>query len=167
MFIPLARFNLTTVKNYKQMKIKYYLMVFLAGIGLNSCDDDFLNRVPLDQISDPEFWNSTGDLELYLNTFYDTFDGWPPSGGGSAPTKDRGTDIALPAINVFGRDRHARPRRHRQPDAHAHGHALRLPPARLGPLPHRRPLDAVEPARAGPADHPRGLEARGGPGQYS
>ncbi|EON79082.1 Putative outer membrane protein, probably involved in nutrient binding protein [Lunatimonas lonarensis] len=80
----------------------YYVIAFLAGTMLYSCDDDFLNRVPLDQISDPEFWNSTGDMELFLNTFYDTFDGWPPSGGGSAPTKDRGTDIALPAINVFG-----------------------------------------------------------------
>ena len=84
------------------MKRIYNLVFFLAAMMLHSCDDDFLNRVPLDQISDPEFWNSTGDMELFLNTFYDTFDGWPPSGGGSAPTKDRGTDIALPAINVFG-----------------------------------------------------------------
>ncbi|MCC5939415.1 MAG: RagB/SusD family nutrient uptake outer membrane protein [Lunatimonas sp.] len=84
------------------MKSIYYIIAFLVGTTLYSCDDDFLNRVPLDQISDPEFWNSTGDMELFLNTFYDTFDGWPPSGGGSAPTKDRGTDIALPAINVFG-----------------------------------------------------------------
>jgi starch-binding outer membrane protein, SusD/RagB family len=84
------------------MKKLYYILLYLTGIFLYSCDDDFLNRVPLDEISDPEFWNSTNDLELFLNTFYDNFDGWPPSGGGQAPTKDRGTDIALPSINVFG-----------------------------------------------------------------
>lgn len=84
------------------MKKINYKAILVSVLMLFSCDDDFLNRVPLDQISDPEFWNSTGDMELFLNSFYDTFDGWPPSGGGNAPTKDRGTDIALPAINVFG-----------------------------------------------------------------
>ena len=84
------------------MKRICYLILTVAGTFLYSCDDDFLDRVPLDQISDPEFWNSQSDLELFLNSFYDTFDGWPPAGGGAAPTKDRGTDIALPSPNVTG-----------------------------------------------------------------
>ena len=69
---------------------------------LYSCQDDFLERSPLDQISDPEFWNSQSDLELFLNSFYDSFQGWPASGGGKAPTKDEGTDFAMEGLNAFG-----------------------------------------------------------------
>ena len=69
-----------------------------------SCNDDLLDRTPLDEISDPEFWTSETDLELYLNGLYDNFDGWWVSGGGAAPTYDRGTDLALPPPNVFGND---------------------------------------------------------------
>ncbi len=69
-----------------------------------SCNEDFLERTPLDQISDPEFWQSEADLELYLNNFYDSFEGWWVSGGGAAPTYDRGSDLALPNPNSYGND---------------------------------------------------------------
>lgn len=71
---------------------------------LYSCNEEFLDRTPLDEISDPEFWQSETDLELYLNNFYDNFEGWWVSGGGAAPTYDRGTDVALPNPNVYGND---------------------------------------------------------------
>jgi len=71
---------------------------------LYSCDEDFLDRTPLDEISDPDFWQSENDLELYLNNLYDNFEGWWVSGGGAAPTYDRGTDLALPNPNVYGND---------------------------------------------------------------
>jgi len=71
---------------------------------LYSCEEDFLDKTPLDQISDPDFWTSETDLELYLNNFYDLFEGWWVSGGGKAPTFDTGSDLVLPPPNVYGED---------------------------------------------------------------
>lgn len=84
------------------MKKIFYILILVVGTSMYSCQDDFLERSPLDQISDPEFWNSQSDLELFLNSFYDSFQGWPASGGGKAPTKDEGTDLALEGLNAFG-----------------------------------------------------------------
>jgi len=82
-------------------KISYFILILL-GIFLYSCEEDLLDKTPLDQISDPEFWTSETDLELYLNNFYDLFEGWWVSGGGKAPTFDTGSDLALPPPNVYG-----------------------------------------------------------------
>jgi hypothetical protein len=84
------------------MKKIFYILILVSGTFLYSCHEGFLERSPLDQISDPEFWNSQSDLELFLNSFYDSFQGWPASGGGKAPTKDEGTDLALEGLNAFG-----------------------------------------------------------------
>ena len=51
------------------MKKIYFILIILMGISMYSCDKDFLDRTPLDQISDPDFWTSETDLELYLNNF--------------------------------------------------------------------------------------------------
>jgi len=74
--------------------ILYIILVLSVGIIFNSCED-FLERTPQDQISDPEFWNTATDLELYVNSFYEYFEGWPGLGSGNGATKDCGTDIAL------------------------------------------------------------------------
>lgn len=86
------------------MKKIYFILIILMGISMYSCDKDFLDKTPLDQISDPDFWTSETDLELYLNDFYDFFDGWWVAGGGKAPTYDQGTDLALPTPNAYGDD---------------------------------------------------------------
>jgi hypothetical protein len=86
------------------MKKITYLIIILIGTFLYSCEKDFLEKTPQDQISDPEFWKSETDLELYLNKFYDSFEGWWVSGGGKAPTPDQGTDLALPSPNQYGGD---------------------------------------------------------------
>ena len=82
-------------------KIPIYILILTFGMLFYSCEKDLLNKTPMDQISDPDFWKSASDLELYLNKLYDTFDGWPVSGGGAAPTKDNGTDIALHTANAY------------------------------------------------------------------
>jgi len=84
------------------MKKIYLLLIVLMGVIMTSCNKDFLDRTPLDQISDPDFWTSETDLELYLNSFYDSFEGWWVAGGGKAPTYDEGTDLALPNPNTYG-----------------------------------------------------------------
>ncbi len=81
-------------------KISYFIIILL-GIFLYSCED-FLDRTPLDQISDPDFWSTETDLELYINDFYDLLEGWWVAGGGKAPTYDTGTDLALPSPNAYG-----------------------------------------------------------------
>ncbi len=62
-------------------KIKYVAILTLA-IFYTSCNDDFLDRVPLDKISDANYWTNTNDLKLYANNWYsknellEKEDGW-------------------------------------------------------------------------------------------
>lgn len=37
---------------------------------LSACNDDFMERFPLDKINDANFWKTTSDLEIYANQFY-------------------------------------------------------------------------------------------------
>lgn len=53
----------------KNSIIKIYLVVFASLISA-SCNDDFLERIPLDEISNETFWNTESDLRVYNNTFY-------------------------------------------------------------------------------------------------
>ncbi|MEX2566190.1 MAG: RagB/SusD family nutrient uptake outer membrane protein [Cyclobacteriaceae bacterium] len=52
----------------KNLKI---FAIILSMITASACNDDFLERYPLDQISDIQFWNTATDLELYANQFYE------------------------------------------------------------------------------------------------
>ncbi|MBX2875316.1 MAG: RagB/SusD family nutrient uptake outer membrane protein, partial [Saprospiraceae bacterium] len=49
---------------------KYSFMV-LAVTLMASCNDDFLERLPLDEISAETFWNTENDLKVYNNRIYD------------------------------------------------------------------------------------------------
>ena len=46
------------------------IVLIISLFATVACNDDYLERHPLDQISDREFWNSATDLELYANQFY-------------------------------------------------------------------------------------------------
>lgn len=65
------------------------------GVVFTSCKKNFLDLTPKDQISDPEFWKSTQDMELYVNGLYSVLPGWLTSGSGGNPLLDAGTDIAI------------------------------------------------------------------------
>jgi hypothetical protein len=43
----------------------------LATLLLSACNDEFLERYPLDEVSNETFWNTENDLEVYNNSFYD------------------------------------------------------------------------------------------------
>ncbi len=43
----------------------------IAALVLLSCNDDFLERFPLDQLSNETFWKTENDLAVYNNTIYD------------------------------------------------------------------------------------------------
>ncbi|MEN6453490.1 MAG: RagB/SusD family nutrient uptake outer membrane protein [Prolixibacteraceae bacterium] len=51
------------------MKIKNINIGIILAL-LAGCNDEFLERAPLDQISDESFWKAEKDLQLYCNTFY-------------------------------------------------------------------------------------------------
>lgn len=45
-------------------------LIILAAFVLTSCNDEFLERAPLDEISNSSFWNSENDLRVYNNSLY-------------------------------------------------------------------------------------------------
>lgn len=79
------------------MKKIFYITILSIGMAmvLGSCNKEFLDLTPADQISDPEFWKSPQDMELYLNGLYSVLPGWRLSGSGGNPLLDAGTDLAI------------------------------------------------------------------------
>ncbi len=77
-------------------KILYISILSLAiALVIPSCKKDFLDLTPADQISDPEFWKSAQDMELYVNGLYSVLPGWLGSGSGGNPLLDAGTEMAI------------------------------------------------------------------------
>ncbi len=76
------------------MKKVLYTLIIVLGIVTSSCND-LLEKTPLDQISDPQFWQTDGDLELYINSLYANFQGWNGVGAGGTALPDNGTDILI------------------------------------------------------------------------
>jgi hypothetical protein len=76
-------------------KIFYTILILFTGINLISCDKDLLDKTPLDEISDPEFWNTENDLKLYVSNLYENIEGWEPAGSGESPLPDRSSDIVI------------------------------------------------------------------------
>ena len=88
------------------MKMKYIILSILFLTLVSSCDDDFLERFPLDTIVDQNFWQSESDLKLYANSFYGTYiEGFDNSlsqrnpwgyQGSTIPYADLHSDNAIP-----------------------------------------------------------------------
>ncbi|MCK5279121.1 MAG: RagB/SusD family nutrient uptake outer membrane protein, partial [Cyclobacteriaceae bacterium] len=53
----------------KKHIIKICLVVIATFLSL-SCNDEFLDRQPLDEISNESFWNTENDLKVYNNSLY-------------------------------------------------------------------------------------------------
>lgn len=51
----------------KNLNIKIIISLLFATIA---CNDDFMERYPLDKISDVTFWKSASDIKTYANQFY-------------------------------------------------------------------------------------------------
>jgi hypothetical protein len=50
-----------------------YLASLVVVMASSGCKKEFLDRYPLDQITDNTFWKSANDLELYVNSFYSLY----------------------------------------------------------------------------------------------
>ena len=48
-----------------------FCLTSIAMLFAFSCNDDFLERLPLDEISSETFWNTENDLKVYNNRIYD------------------------------------------------------------------------------------------------
>ncbi|MFC4875086.1 RagB/SusD family nutrient uptake outer membrane protein, partial [Negadavirga shengliensis] len=48
----------------------YFRLLMVSSFMLGACNDDFLERYPLDQVSNETFWNTENDLATYNNYFY-------------------------------------------------------------------------------------------------
>lgn len=49
---------------------KYILALGIASVLLPSCNDDFMERYPQDQLTDESFWKTETDIKLMLNSLY-------------------------------------------------------------------------------------------------
>ncbi|MEN7548492.1 RagB/SusD family nutrient uptake outer membrane protein [Rapidithrix thailandica] len=57
------------------MKKIYLYPLITLFITLSACNDDFLERYPLDALSDQGFWKKEADLATYANRFYPSLPG--------------------------------------------------------------------------------------------
>lgn len=85
------------------MKIRFnYISTILTVLlysGFYSCNNDFMERIPTDSISDENFWKSAKDLEIYCNGLY-TFIKGHGTGHESSPllTGDNQSDNMAPML---------------------------------------------------------------------
>ncbi len=56
-------------------RILYIAISFVAVVSLASCNDDFLERQPKDQMTDANFWQNEGHLISVANTFTESLQG--------------------------------------------------------------------------------------------
>ena len=47
----------------------------IISILISSCNNDFLERYPLDEVSNETFWNSENDMKVYNNSLYELISG--------------------------------------------------------------------------------------------
>lgn len=87
------------------MKKTFHILSVLLGIVLvlGSCQKT-LDKTPQDQISDPEFWKSSSDLQLYVNNMYSVLPSWLLTGSGGNPLLDASTDVAI-STGLFATNR--------------------------------------------------------------
>ncbi|MDR0688314.1 MAG: RagB/SusD family nutrient uptake outer membrane protein [Prevotellaceae bacterium] len=85
-------------------KIGILLLAFTGLFWASSCNDEFMDRVPENSISDGAVWKTPNDLQLYVNNFYNREDLllYDNSAGGSCNIgiytidRDNGSDTEIP-----------------------------------------------------------------------
>lgn len=81
-------------------KYLFYTLFSLFIWALSGCDEDFLDRNPLDQISSSNFWKSKADLDMALTACYGTLQNGMFSYG--MPNWDALTDNGYGQHNYWG-----------------------------------------------------------------
>uniref|UniRef100_UPI0040474037 RagB/SusD family nutrient uptake outer membrane protein n=1 Tax=Mariniflexile sp. TaxID=1979402 RepID=UPI0040474037 len=76
------------------MKNILKLLILSSILSLTSCDD-FLEKIPLDTVSEASFYKNASDLQAAVNGFYNDLPGWPNTSVGFAVLPDSNTDMGL------------------------------------------------------------------------
>lgn len=76
------------------MKNIYKLLILSAIFSLTSCED-YLDKPPLDEISEVTFYQNSNDLRTAVNGFYNDLPGWQALGVGFNTLPDSNTDMGL------------------------------------------------------------------------
>ncbi|WP_186756001.1 RagB/SusD family nutrient uptake outer membrane protein [Echinicola salinicaeni] len=81
----------------KSRLIYIWILLVAFVISLGSCREDFLERYPLDQMTDATFFTSANDLKVMVNGFYRLFPRYHFQQGGNAHNGylDANTDIQV------------------------------------------------------------------------
>jgi hypothetical protein len=53
--------------------MKKYSILLVIAVVLGSCDDDFLERPPLNQMNDADLWTTESSVRQYANGFYPNY----------------------------------------------------------------------------------------------
>ncbi|MDR1593139.1 MAG: hypothetical protein LBS43_01485, partial [Prevotellaceae bacterium] len=54
----------------KTVKLYFNIFLCMVGLGLTSCNDDFMEQIPETSITVAGFFKSTDDLQTYVNGLY-------------------------------------------------------------------------------------------------
>ena len=79
------------------MIMKTNIKNIILGITLAflaSCNDQFLEKAPMDQLSDASYWKTETDLQLYCNNFYAVY--FPGLGVGNGSNDALGVQVEIP-----------------------------------------------------------------------
>lgn len=52
----------------KNINLRYILIIFF--FVFSACEEEYLEKLPMDEISSENYWKTTNDLKLYVNQFY-------------------------------------------------------------------------------------------------
>jgi len=88
--------RLLRIKRINEMKKILYISILMACLTL-SCSEDFLNRLPLDELSPADYFKTANDLKLYANRFYPLLPSHSGYGGGTFWT-DQNSDNMVPMV---------------------------------------------------------------------
>ncbi len=53
----------------KNIKLPFLILLAML-LTMGACNDDFLEKYPLDKINDASYWKTASDVEMYANQFY-------------------------------------------------------------------------------------------------
>ena len=54
----------------KQNKLTIIFFSLLVALAFTACNDDLLEKRPLDEVSSADFFKQPSDMEIYVNQFY-------------------------------------------------------------------------------------------------
>jgi starch-binding outer membrane protein, SusD/RagB family len=81
------------------MKKLICILLIFTAVSFIGCEDNILDKYPMDSVTDGEFWKTENDLKLYLTGLYNVLPVW--YGGADVYSYDRGTDIIIEGSTVY------------------------------------------------------------------